>query len=654
MAKILHISKFYHPYFGGIEDVARALVKEMSKCHEQRIICFNHTNETVDEVVDNIPITRVGIVGTLSSQPIALGFAKHLKRVLRVFHPDFIHLHLPNPLAAFVLQTLRNPNYKIVVHWHSDILGQRLVYPFYKGFEHKLLRSADKIIVTSDAYKNGSKALSNFLEKTIVIPNIVSEEKLQLQLGDEQRMSTLRQQWENKNIVLFVGRHVEYKGLRYLIEIEKQITSDCVILVAGEGPQTSLLKELAVDSHRIHFIGRLTNEQLRCYLHIAKVFAFPSYLRSEAFGVALAEAMYCGLPAVSFAIEGSGVTWVNQNEKTGFVIPNLNIQAFAEAVDRLLTDEALRRQMGAAATAWIKQNFLKQNILPGLSVVYGNEEQTIRNDKTGILNASIVLFRNNFAAVTKLVKVLSTSRIVNTVFLVDNSPNPDERYRELPVEYIYTGENLGYGRGHNEAIYRSFHQNVPYHLALNADVNFEANALEKMVAEMEKNISIGAMMPKVFYPNGELQHLCRLLPTPLDLFGRRFLPNCWMAKRVSRLELRHTDYSSPLPIPHISGCFMLLRLAALSHVGLFDPRYFLYMEDVDLSRRIHQKYQTLFYPSVTIIHQHERGSYKTWHLLGVHVVSAIKYFNKWGWLHDAERDAINKKVWQLSHPNNHM
>ncbi len=649
MAKILHISKFYYPYFGGIEDVARTLVRELAKHHEQRILCFNDKNETVDEVVDDIPITRVGIVGTLSSQPLAPYFLRHLKRVLKVFQPDFVHLHLPNPLSAALLQTLRHHNHKLVVHWHSDILGQRLIYPLYRKSEQRLLEQAHRIFVTSEAYKDFSLPLHNHKDKTIVLPNIVSEEKMRMRPGDELLMQEIRERWGNKKIVFFVGRHVEYKGLRYLIEAEKQMTSDCVVLLAGEGPQTYLLKELAANSSRIHFLGRLSDDQLRCYLRVATLFAFPSHLRSEAFGVALAEALYCGLPAVSFNVEGSGVTWVNRDNETGFVLPNLDVRGFAEAVDRIVNDDALQQRLSQGASAWVRSQFLRENIVAPLKAVYGEgEEQTVAS-KRGRMNVSVVLYRNSFEEVQTLVQTLRQSPVVNDILLIDNSPESDQRYLSLPVRYTHMNANLGYGGGHNEAFYHTFRQQLPYHLALNADVAFRPDDLQRLLEVMDNDSTIGALMPKVYYPNGDLQHLCRLLPTPLDLFGRRFLPDCWMAKRVSRLELRHTSYTQEMPIPHISGCFMLLRTETLREVGLFDPRYFLYMEDVDLSRRIHQKYRTLFYPSVSIVHQHERGSYKTWHLLGVHVMSAIRYFNKWGWWKDAERDAVNKRVLEKSY-----
>lgn len=97
-------------------------------------------------------------------------------------------------------------------------------------------------------------------------------------------------------------------------------------------------------------------------------------------------------------------------------------------------------------------------------------------------------------------------------------------------------------------------------------------------------------------------------------------------------------------VPYLSGCFMFLRVSVLKEVGLFDERYFMYLEDTDLSRRIHKKYKTIYYPFVHIIHEYSKGSYKNIKLLIYHIHSAIKYFNKWGWIFDKERREINTKV----------
>lgn len=643
MAKILHISKFYYPYFGGIEDVAATLVEELKPYHEQRVVCYNTNNATVEEIVSDIPVTRIGTMGIISSQPITYKALKSLQRIINEFRPDYIHLHLPNPLLSIALLQTSWYGAKLIVHWHSDILGHHVLYMLYRPFERHILKRAHTIIATSQQYLDYSKPLTPFKDKTIILPNTVNADKLTQQPGDEIAIAHIRAKWQNRKIIFFVGRHVPYKGLQYLIKSEPYLSPDCVIVIAGSGQLTRSMKVLAANSKRIHFIGSISNDELRHYLYASTLFAFPSNKRSEAFGVALAEALYCGLPAVSFRLEGSGTTWVNVDNQTGLVVPLNNIKAFAAAINHIVGNDQLHKRMSTNARAHIRSTFMRDRIWPILKHVYGtpNRPQQI---PVGCINVSIVLYENCYEPVAQLVHTLRTSKNVAEIFLVDNSKKQEARFAMLPATYIFNHKNLGYGKGHNIAFYRTLTAHVPYHLAINADTKFDASILGTIATYMDHEPDIGALMPKVFYPSGKIQYLCRLLPTPMDLIGRRFLPNAWTEHRIARLEMHASDYNHLLDMPHISGCFMFIRTEALRRVGLFDPRYFLYMEDVDLTRRIRKCYRTVFYPKVSIVHVHEQGSYKNNRLLMVHITSAIRYFNKWGWRCDTERDRINAET----------
>jgi GT2 family glycosyltransferase len=160
-------------------------------------------------------------------------------------------------------------------------------------------------------------------------------------------------------------------------------------------------------------------------------------------------------------------------------------------------------------------------------------------------------------------------------------------------------------------------------------------------------------MPKILYPNGDIQHLCKLLPTPADLIFRRFFAfTSWAKKRKEKYELQAMNYEQVyFDIPSLSGCFMLFRAAVLEKITGFDDRYFLYLEDTDLCRRAHQVSKTAFYPAVSVVHNYAKGSYKNYKLLRYHICSAVKYFNKWGWFFDAARKKANKKI--LQEINNH-
>jgi GT2 family glycosyltransferase len=260
------------------------------------------------------------------------------------------------------------------------------------------------------------------------------------------------------------------------------------------------------------------------------------------------------------------------------------------------------------------------------------------------LNVSVVLYNSSIDELRLLVDTLRKSDVVRNIYLIDNSPTENEAFRSLEVEYIFNARNLGYGKAHNIGLRKSLEQQINYHLVINSDIQFEPDILEKMLAFMNFNSEIAQLMPRVYYPSGEIQYLCKLIPTPMDLIVRRFLPKGWTKKQQNRFELRHTGYNRTMDVPYLSGCLMLLKVSALKEVGLFDERFFMYPEDIDLTRRIHEKYRTVFYPEVSVIHAHAQSSYKSKRMLWIHMYNLIRYFNKWGWIFDKKRKEANRKV----------
>jgi GT2 family glycosyltransferase len=265
------------------------------------------------------------------------------------------------------------------------------------------------------------------------------------------------------------------------------------------------------------------------------------------------------------------------------------------------------------------------------------------------ITASIVLFNTDKNQLSRLLDCIFSSNALDSIILVDNSPTsiPSNLFFLPNVSYIYVGKNLGYGAGHNIAIRQAIQDGSTFHFVLNPDIDFKQEELEKMITRMREDSSIGQLMPKVVYPDGSLQYLCKLIPTPFDLFLRRFLRGPFKEiaqNKAENFELRFTGYKYEMNVPYLSGCFMLFRISALKEIGLFDERFFMYAEDVDITRRMHAKYKTIFYPSSVIVHDHTKESYKSKKMLWIHVVNMIKYFNKWGWFFDTEREKVNLTV----------
>ena len=261
-----------------------------------------------------------------------------------------------------------------------------------------------------------------------------------------------------------------------------------------------------------------------------------------------------------------------------------------------------------------------------------------------MITASIVAFHTKHDELKRLLDCALTGYI-DRLFIIDNSSNDELRdfvKDNDKVNYIHS-LNLGYGSGHNVAIRKSIEMGADYHVVLNPDIYWNDNVIERLCEFMDANSDCGLVMPKIVYPSGETQHLCKLLPSPMDLIGRRFIPiKSYQKKHDYQYELHWTGYDSIMEVPSLSGCFMFMRCSVLKHVGGFDERYFMYAEDLDLCRRIGEVSRTMFYPNVVVVHGYEKGSYKSGKLLKYHVASIVKYFNKWGWIFDRKRIEKNR------------
>ena len=238
--RILHISKYYSPYSGGLEDVCRSLVDGVPE-YERRVLCFNDGPDDATDTVGQTQVTRVGLWKEVARQPISFHFIKTMRRMFREYQPDIVHLHTPNPLISLYIQLFKPRKAKLIVHWHSDIIVHRFLHLLFSPIEKRLLSKADHILATSPNYIDGSPLLSRHREKCTVIPNMVAEPKLAAQPASGLTVADVQAKY-GPNIVLFVGRHVGYKGIGYLIEAAQYVESNFRLLICGTGPETEKLK----------------------------------------------------------------------------------------------------------------------------------------------------------------------------------------------------------------------------------------------------------------------------------------------------------------------------------------------------------------------------------------------------------------------------
>jgi glycosyltransferase involved in cell wall biosynthesis len=348
--KVLHLGKFCPPNEGGIEvfsfDLLEALNKKGIKAD---LLCFGEN--TREDNYNGFKFFACKMNLKLNSAPLSYDYIKTFRKIVK--HYDIIHVHSPNPLAEIL--TLITDK-KVIIHWHSDIVRQKISYFFYRPIQQKVLKKADKIIATSLQYLETSKQIKNFKGKAIVIPLGLNPKRLKINEQDLREFDKIKEKINNKKIVLAVGRLVEHKGFEYLVEAGQFLKDDTVVLIAGGGPLYETLKnkiEKLNLKDKILLLGRVKVNNIPAYMKNCDLFCLPSIY--ESFGLVLVEALYFGKPLVTTSVEGSGMNYVNKHNETGLVVPPKNSKALAEAINAILSNENLYEKFSRKALERFKE-----------------------------------------------------------------------------------------------------------------------------------------------------------------------------------------------------------------------------------------------------------------------------------------------------------
>lgn len=359
MRKILHISKYYYPFSGGTEQIARDVVLSLKNEYIQKVIAFNDEKKDKIDNVDGIEVVKCGCFTKIAAQSLSISYERNLHNLMEDFNPDIVVFHYPNPfVAALLLRELKKSKAKLVLYWHLDIVRQKYLKLLFTSQNKSLLARADKIIATSPNYIEGSKWLQSAKTKCIVIPNCINVERMEITQEIEKKVLNIRAQNKNKTICVAVGRHTEYKGFSYLIQASKFLDDSFHIYITGTGELTEKLHEEARGDKKITFTGRIDDDELKSLILASDLFCFPSITKNEAFGLALAEGMYYEKPAITFSIQGSGVNYVSLDKVTGIEVENRNVKKYADAMRLLAQNEELRVKYGKAGKKRIEENFL--------------------------------------------------------------------------------------------------------------------------------------------------------------------------------------------------------------------------------------------------------------------------------------------------------
>ncbi|MCF6349380.1 MAG: glycosyl transferase family 2 [Flavobacteriaceae bacterium] len=245
-----------------------------------------------------------------------------------------------------------------------------------------------------------------------------------------------------------------------------------------------------------------------------------------------------------------------------------------------------------------------------------------------VITATIVLYNEEINELSKTINSFLNTPLQKKLFLIDNSPKDKLRnkFNQPEIEYIFIGENIGFGSGHNTII-NKIKDCSKYHLILNPDVSFESSIILNLIKTLEKEEELAMIAPKVIFPNGEHQYTCRKYPTVLEMISRKM---GIFKNYVNKREYKNLDLTKTFYPDFIHGCFQLYKTEDFVKINGFDERYFLYMEDVDICRKIDVLgKKKMYYPKEEITHILKKGSSKSIQLFIRHFLSSVKYFYKW-------------------------
>jgi rhamnosyl/mannosyltransferase len=350
---VLHVGKYYPPYFGGIETHIHTLCAELLKFIDVRVLVANTERHDSEEVWGTVPVTRAGTVMRLAGAPVCLSMAQKI----RASEADLVHIHMPNPTAAlaYLVSGFNGP---LVLSWHSDVVRQKVLKALFSPVERKLISHARAIIASSPDYLAYSPALYRHRARCHVIPYGIPVPTANGR--DSVHIANIRRLY-GRPLLLSVGRMVLYKGYRYLVRAMKQVQA--TLLLIGDGPERARLQQevrAGGMGDKIRFLGAV--EDTAPYYHSCDVFVLPSITRNEAFGIVQLEAMACGKPVVNTQLR-SGVPFVSVNGFTGMTVPAADSDALAHAINVLLEDPARRSAYAIAAQERVMREFSLDNMV---------------------------------------------------------------------------------------------------------------------------------------------------------------------------------------------------------------------------------------------------------------------------------------------------
>jgi glycosyltransferase involved in cell wall biosynthesis len=370
----LHLGKMIPPPYAGMEEHVDTLLSALST----QVACTLVASDTVRHrkpLPTSLPyrVLAARSYGNLASALVSPALLGIVQREFQSQRANLLHVHAPNPWGDLAI--LRVPkNIPTVMTWHSDIVRQRVLLQAYGRYQQRALAKVDRVLVFTPAHYTSSEQLrvNDLGHKVVHVPIGIDFVRLDAPARDTTVLERINKLAKGRKVMLTVGRHVYYKGYGHLLGALSKASADAVLVMIGAGPLTTSLqrqvRELGL-SRRVLMLGEVSSLSLVTALHRCDFFCLPSIAPSEAFGIATAEAMACGKPAVVCELN-NGVSYLNQADRTSLVVPPRDEHALADAVDTLVRDDSLRSRLGQAARARVRENFSVQAMREGTMALY--------------------------------------------------------------------------------------------------------------------------------------------------------------------------------------------------------------------------------------------------------------------------------------------
>ena len=375
--RILHLGKFFPPYYGGMEIFLYDLVQAQARMGFEPLVLVHQDKSCKGSSWENcglVKVCRARVIGNFLYAPLSPEYPIILRRILSQFEPDIVHIHMPN-FSPFSLLFLKI-ECPMVIHWQSDVVVSHiderlaLAYCFYKPFERLLLQKASAIVVTSHLYLSGSLPLRDFIGKCHVIPLGIDPSRVYQ--PSRREINSLRRKWGGRLRVFSAGRFAYYKGFDTLVDAAR-VLDGVNFVIAGDGPLRKRIvrkvESLSLGG-RVWLPGALGDREFHTYMASCDVFCLSSVEKTESFGLVLLEAMNHKKALITTRIEGSGVTWVNQDGQTGVTVPPGDPEAIARAIKKMIEFPMERERMGLIAYRRFKERFQIDGVARAIADLY--------------------------------------------------------------------------------------------------------------------------------------------------------------------------------------------------------------------------------------------------------------------------------------------